>query len=1214
MFQTFTGNSRRPRKVNLSGRNSNPFAAVQQRTGPQGSPAAVVQAQQERKARQQERERLQAAKVIQRRWRGYSARRGFATDLRQKWDMEQEDLQHSHISWFESGGNDTRPSAHLKLLLRFANPRTEPTDLHRIASYTSSFTREYVTYNAKLSDEEWAGPLTRLTYLVLSWFDFHDKRKIQNLDEELAITTSLLTFLDTVVLLFAGHLADLYHSYYSSLSKLLAFDTSGRHGVSSLLLDLFKAPLQRCLSNRDLALAYEGLLLGLLTTPGLEEQLDLNNLATAVDLTTLSSSLRSIVARDDLSDRLPHSKLPWLLGHYLHLHRISAGIKPPTHATEIDDVAAVSILLSALADDIKVGLGGEGSGASASFAPYVLKEIEALIDQQRITRLLAHAETLDPINTLSPPQSETAMVFACYVLTLLEVFPRRSDEIRMWLYMGSASQSSGTRHGSERLPAVKFFYQAVSRTKIFQRISKESRDAIDLLGHKQRKQLSTQEKSHLEHEWWLVLLFLELYTFGLRIMDDEEFMSGENIMPDHMSWTRQSALPLSDVKALIMFLKNLAFAMYWYTAEFNSKEQVVESRGLKSYFNSSNDIPSPPLTETKPNRQDLLIIPGIQSSAVTSMRGIVTGLLRMLYERELVTHRTKRMTWTNHSPYSSRRRFLPRDYWLMEDFDMSSFLGAVLEEQKHKSEHHEDDDEEEDDEETMVDDSLDGYDREARLIGTSRTQAVRRIERLKRQQQKAARIRRMEDTIPRLNILENVPFFIPFETRVRIFREFVRENQEVRRNGLIDPDQWRMSVMQRGLASGAMALRDNYLKKQSARVRRDRVFHDAFEQFYDLGEGLKEPIQITFVDQFDTPEAGIDGGGVTKEFLTSITSEAFMPDGGPELFVENDQHLLYPNPEIIDKQKYFLREAGISERSADWNEPIREQLREYEFLGRVVGKCLYEGILIDIRFAPFFLVKWALTGGSGSATKESGYRANINDLRDLDEALYEGLLKLKNYAGNVEDFGLDFTINDTISFKGSPPQTITRELCPNGANMPVTNENRLVYISYVAKHRLTVRPHSQTSAFLKGLGTMIQPSWLSMFNQSELQTLISGDASEIDVADLRRNTLYGGVYVIGDDGEEHPTIKLFWKAMEEISDEDRRKLLKYVTSTPRAPLLGFNQLHPSFSIRDSGSDQSRLPSASTCVNLLKLPIYNDKQVLKDKLVYAINAGAGFNLS
>jgi ubiquitin-protein ligase E3 C len=135
-----------------------------------------------------------------------------------------------------------------------------------------------------------------------------------------------------------------------------------------------------------------------------------------------------------------------------------------------------------------------------------------------------------------------------------------------------------------------------------------------------------------------------------------------------------------------------------------------------------------------------------------------------------------------------------------------------------------------------------------------------------------------------------------------------------------------------------------------------------------------------------------------------------------------------------------------------------------------------------------------------------------------------------------------------------------------------------------------------------------------MFNHSELQTLIGGTSSSIDIDDLRRNTAYGGTYVIGDDGQEHPTIQLFWKVMKELSDGERRAVLKFVTSTPRGPLLGFSTLNPKFSIRDSGSDQERLPSTSTCVNLLKLPMYKDEKTLREKLLYSVFSGAGFDLS
>lgn len=145
------------------------------------------------------------------------------------------------------------------------------------------------------------------------------------------------------------------------------------------------------------------------------------------------------------------------------------------------------------------------------------------------------------------------------------------------------------------------------------------------------------------------------------------------------------------------------------------------------------------------------------------------------------------------------------------------------------------------------------------------------------------------------------------------------------------------------------------LSRHHAKIRRDMVFDDAFNQFYGLGDSLKEPIQITFVDKFDTAEAGIDGGGVTKEFLTSITNEAFRPDNVLKLFVANEQNLLFPNPSKIDDMKEFMKVAGLPESDPAWKEGVRVTLQQFEFLGRVIGKCLYEGILVDGKLIMVFL-------------------------------------------------------------------------------------------------------------------------------------------------------------------------------------------------------------------------------------------------------------------
>jgi len=65
-----------------------------------------------------------------------------------------------------------------------------------------------------------------------------------------------------------------------------------------------------------------------------------------------------------------------------------------------------------------------------------------------------------------------------------------------------------------------------------------------------------------------------------------------------------------------------------------------------------------------------------------------------------------------------------------------------------------------------------------------------------------------------------------------------------------------------------------------------------------------------------------------------------------------------------------------------------------------------------------------------------------------------------------------------------------------------------------------------------------------------------------------------------------------------------RKLLPYISGSV---IRGF------FTIRKK-DPQNRLPTSSTCFNLLKLPNYQKKSTLRDKLRYAVSSNTGFELS
>lgn len=87
-FPTFSGSSRRPRNVNMSGqKNLNPFAATAW-TPSSSSHASktVADAQAERRQRQLERDKLKASENIQRTWRGHRARRNLRDKRRGELD------------------------------------------------------------------------------------------------------------------------------------------------------------------------------------------------------------------------------------------------------------------------------------------------------------------------------------------------------------------------------------------------------------------------------------------------------------------------------------------------------------------------------------------------------------------------------------------------------------------------------------------------------------------------------------------------------------------------------------------------------------------------------------------------------------------------------------------------------------------------------------------------------------------------------------------------------------------------------------------------------------------------------------------------------------------------------------------------------------------------------------------------------------------------
>jgi hypothetical protein len=176
----------------------------------------------------------------------------------------------------------------------------------------------------------------------------------------------------------------------------------------------------------------------------------------------------------------------------------------------------------------------------------------------------------------------------------------------------------------------------------------------------------------------------------------------------------------------------------------------------------------------------------------------------------------------------------------------------------------------------------------------------------------------------------------------------------------------------------------------------------------------------------------------------------------------------------------------------------------------------------------------------------------------------------------------------------------------------VTNQTKFEYISLISEHKLIHRIKPQLDAFKEGFFEVISAAALSIFDDHELELLISG-LPDIDLDDWRKNTDYGGGYT-----SRSKEIKWFWLIIDSFNEEERAKLLQFVTGTTKVPLGGFAYLRSSndlrkFSIFRETTDQDRrLPTSRTCFNQLYLPVYSSHEVTRLKLLAAITeSSTGF---
>ncbi|MBN3302772.1 HECD2 ligase, partial [Amia calva] len=356
------------------------------------------------------------------------------------------------------------------------------------------------------------------------------------------------------------------------------------------------------------------------------------------------------------------------------------------------------------------------------------------------------------------------------------------------------------------------------------------------------------------------------------------------------------------------------------------------------------------------------------------------------------------------------------------------------------------------------------------------------------------------------------------------------------------------------------------------KVRRPQLVSDSLDELTRKRADLKKKLKVTFVG-----EAGLDMGGLTKEWFLLLIRQIFHTDYGMFTYLK-DSHCHWFSCWKCDNYS------------------------EFRLVGTLMGLAVYNSITLDIRFPPCCYKK-LLSPPIVPCDHDTPVGMAPLTLADLDQIMPElahGLGELLAYEGNVEeDFYLTFQVSqEELGVLKS------YSLKPGGDRIPVTNHNRKEYVQLYIDFLLNKSIYKQFAEFYYGFHSVCASNALMLLRPEEVEILVCG-SPDLDLNALQRVTQYEGY------SKTDPTIRCFWDVALGFPLELQKKLLHFATGSDRVPVGGMLDLNFKIAKNDVSTDW--LPISHTCFNQICLPPYKTKKEVKQKLTIAISNAEGFGL-
>ncbi|KAG2312178.1 hypothetical protein Bca4012_026742 [Brassica carinata] len=351
---------------------------------------------------------------------------------------------------------------------------------------------------------------------------------------------------------------------------------------------------------------------------------------------------------------------------------------------------------------------------------------------------------------------------------------------------------------------------------------------------------------------------------------------------------------------------------------------------------------------------------------------------------------------------------------------------------------------------------------------------------------------------------------------------------------------------------------EDYEEIHEMLIDRSNLLAESFEY---ITEASAEELRGGLFMEFKNEEA--TGPGVLREWFYLLCQEIFNPRNTLFTRSADDVRRFSPNP-------------------ASKVDPLHPDY--FEFTGRVIALALLHKVQVGVLFDRVFFLQL------------TGKKIGLEDIKDTDRIMYNSCKQILEMDpvcfDSAAGLGLTFVSETEVLGKRE-----TKELIKDGKSIAINSKNREQYVNLLINHRFATSVSEQVNQFSQGFSDILADTtcFFKRLYVEDFDCMLGGGDNMISIDDWKAHTEYNGFK------KTDRQIRWFWKILKKMTEEERRSVLFFWTSTRFIPVEGFRGLSSKLYIYKLHEGKDHLPTSHTCFYRLCLPKYPKIGLMEKRL-------------